>query len=186
MKYRCLVLDHDDTVVNSTATIHYPAYVAYINQCKPGPLLTLEEYFSYNFDPGVIPMFRDICGLSEKEMEEEEAFWVEYVKDHIPLAYEGIKDILWKHKEQGGLICVVSHSFSHYILRDYEANGLPIPDKVFGWELDFGKLTGKILAVVDAVFALLVILGIVVDPTTAGIGDSKRALGYEEPWTDVK
>ena len=55
---------------------------------------------------------------------------------------------------------------------------------VFGWELDFGDLTGKVLAVVDAVFALLVILGIVVDPTTAGIGDSKRALGYEEPWED--
>ena len=57
---------------------------------------------------------------------------------------------------------------------------------VFGWELDFGNLTGKVLAVVDAVFALLVILGIVVDPTTAGVGDSKRALGYQEPWTDVK
>lgn len=57
---------------------------------------------------------------------------------------------------------------------------------VFGWELDFSSLIGKLLAVVDAVFALLVILGIVVDPTTAGIGDSKRALGYQEPWTDVK
>jgi phi LC3 family holin len=33
-------------------------------------------------------------------------------------------------------------------------------------------------------FALLVILGIVVDPTTVGVGDSKRALGYEEPWKD--
>ena len=55
---------------------------------------------------------------------------------------------------------------------------------VFGWELDFGTLTGKLLAVIDAVFALLVILGIVVDPTTAGIGDSKRALNYEEPWND--
>ena len=55
---------------------------------------------------------------------------------------------------------------------------------VFGWELDFSSLVGKILAVVDAVFALLVILGIVVDPTTAGIGDSRRALGYSEPWTD--
>ena len=55
---------------------------------------------------------------------------------------------------------------------------------VFGWELDFGDLTGKVLAVVDAVFALLVILGIVVDPTTVGVGDSKRALGYEEPWKD--
>ena len=55
---------------------------------------------------------------------------------------------------------------------------------VFGWEVDFSSLTGKLLAVVDAVFALLVILGIVVDPTTAGVGDSKRALGYQEPWED--
>jgi len=55
---------------------------------------------------------------------------------------------------------------------------------VFGWELDFSSLTGKLLAVVDAVFALLVILGIVVDPTTAGVGDSKRALSYKEPWED--
>ena len=53
---------------------------------------------------------------------------------------------------------------------------------VFGFTLDFGTLVGKILAVVDAVFALLVILGIVVDPTTAGVGDSKRALGYEVPY----
>ncbi len=57
---------------------------------------------------------------------------------------------------------------------------------VFGWELDFGNLTGKVLAGVDAVFALLVILGIVVDPTTVGVGDSKRALGYQEPWTDAE
>ena len=57
---------------------------------------------------------------------------------------------------------------------------------VFGWKLDFEELTGKILAVVDAVFALLVILGIVVDPTTAGIKDSKRAMGYEVPYDDNK
>ena len=55
---------------------------------------------------------------------------------------------------------------------------------VFGWTLDFSNLIGKLIAVVDAVFALLVILGIVVDPTTAGVGDSKRALGYEEPYQD--
>ena len=34
------------------------------------------------------------------------------------------------------------------------------------------------------VFALLVILGIVVDPTTAGVGDSVRAMGYDKPWED--
>ncbi len=55
---------------------------------------------------------------------------------------------------------------------------------VFGWAPDFSNLVGKLVTVVDAVFALLVILGIVVDPTTAGIGDSKRALGYDEPYQD--
>ena len=55
---------------------------------------------------------------------------------------------------------------------------------VFGWTLDFTHITGRLIAVVDAVFALLVILGIVVDPTTAGVGDSMRAMGYEEPYRD--
>ena len=57
---------------------------------------------------------------------------------------------------------------------------------LFGWKLDLSDTVGKLLAVVDAVFALLVILGIVVDPTTQGVSDSKRALGYDEPWDDSK
>ena len=55
---------------------------------------------------------------------------------------------------------------------------------VFGYTLNLDELVGKILAVVSAVFAILAILGVVVDPTTAGIGDSERAMGYEEPWVD--
>lgn len=55
---------------------------------------------------------------------------------------------------------------------------------LFGVSVKLDTLVGKLLAVVDAVFALLVILGIVVDPTTAGVGDSKRAMSYTEPWED--
>ena len=55
---------------------------------------------------------------------------------------------------------------------------------VFGFTLDLTTLHGKILAVVDAVFGLLVALGIVVDPTTVGVGDSNRAMTYVEPWND--
>lgn len=55
---------------------------------------------------------------------------------------------------------------------------------LFGFTIDLTTVVGKVLAVVDAVFALLAILGVVVDPTTAGIGDSARAMGYEEPWKD--
>lgn len=55
---------------------------------------------------------------------------------------------------------------------------------VFGYTLNLEELVGKVLAVVSAVFAVLAILGVVVDPTTAGIGDSARAMQYEEPWVD--
>lgn len=55
---------------------------------------------------------------------------------------------------------------------------------VFGYTIDLTTMVGKLQAVVNAVFALLVILGIVVDPTTEGVSDSNRAMSYEEPWHD--
>ena len=55
---------------------------------------------------------------------------------------------------------------------------------VFGFTIDLTVLSGKLLAVVDTLFAVLLILGIVNDPTTKGFGDSSRALTYEQPWDD--
>lgn len=52
---------------------------------------------------------------------------------------------------------------------------------LFGFALNLGDMGDKLLAVVNALFALLSILGVVVDPTTQGVGDSQRALGYVEP-----
>ena len=44
---------------------------------------------------------------------------------------------------------------------------------IFGLTLDFGELGNQLLEVVNAVFALLTILGVVIDPTTPGISDKK-------------
>lgn len=55
---------------------------------------------------------------------------------------------------------------------------------VFGSTLDFGELGNQLLAVVNAVFAVLAILGVVTDPTTKGFGDSKQALTYDKPKED--
>ncbi len=52
---------------------------------------------------------------------------------------------------------------------------------VFGYTLDLGDLGNKLLAVVNAAFALLSILGIITDPTTKGISDSKQAMTYIQP-----
>ena len=52
---------------------------------------------------------------------------------------------------------------------------------VFGYTIDLGNLGNKLLDVVNAVFALLALLGVVTDPTTKGITDSDQALTYTEP-----
>lgn len=52
---------------------------------------------------------------------------------------------------------------------------------VFGITLDLGTLGDKLLAVVNALFAVLTILGVVTDPTTSGVSDSTQAMGYTEP-----
>ena len=53
--------------------------------------------------------------------------------------------------------------------------------EVFGVTLDLGDLGNKLLAVVNAAFAVLSILGIVTDPTTKGISDSAQAMTYIKP-----
>lgn len=52
---------------------------------------------------------------------------------------------------------------------------------LFGYAIDLTDITGKVIALIDAVFAVLVCLGVVTDPTTIGFGDSQRALEYDEP-----
>lgn len=52
---------------------------------------------------------------------------------------------------------------------------------IFGFTLDLTDLQANILEVVNAVFALLAVLGVVVDNTTKGVSDSTRAMTYTEP-----
>ena len=61
-----------------------------------------------------------------------------------------------------------------------QAVGAPL-----GMTLDFGELGNQLLAIVNAVFAVLAILGIVQDPTTAGVSDSYLAMTYDSPKKDV-
>ena len=133
MKYKCLVFDHDDTVVNSTATIHHPCFQLFLDERFPGRTCSLEHYFLQNFTPGFLEMCREEYGMDDALIRDETTFWLDYVETHIPAAYDGIREIMERQRAQGGLFAVVSHSHEKNILRDYAANGLPEPDAVYGW-----------------------------------------------------
>lgn len=54
----------------------------------------------------------------------------------------------------------------------------------FGVTWDYSQISQELIGVVNALFAVLAILGVVADPTTQGIGDSAQAMTYDRPKTD--
>jgi phosphoglycolate phosphatase/pyrophosphatase PpaX len=135
LKYPCLILDHDDTVVQSEETINYPYFCYILDQFRPGSTITLEEYIHGCCYQGFADMCRARYNFSEAELSAEYAGWKEYVKTHIPAPFPGIDRVIRRQKAEGGILCVVSHSSADNIIRDYKAHFDIVPDDIYGWDL---------------------------------------------------
>lgn len=136
LKYPCLVLDHDDTVVQSEATVNYPFFVEFLKEYRPGATITLHEYISGCYEPGYIPMCKERFHFTEEELLIEYTGWKEHIRNHIPAPYPGIERIIRRQKAEGGFICVVSQSSQENISRDYAVHFGIQPDMIFGWDLE--------------------------------------------------
>ncbi len=134
LRYAALVLDHDDTVVESTPMIHYPSFLETLGQLRAGESMSESEFMLKCFDPGFYRLCREQYRFTDEEMQVEQANWERFVASVIPSACAGIKELLWDYVRAGGHICVVSHSMEANIRRDYHSNGLPEPELVFGWD----------------------------------------------------
>ena len=137
LKYRCLVLDHDETVVQSEKTIGYPCFCQTLNRLRPDRTITLSEYVRGCHELGFVDMCRQWFSFTEAEMLEEYNDWMEYVKHNTPSPFDGISEIIHTQKKQEGLLCVVSHSSSRNIIRDYDVHFGIRPDAIYG--CDFPK-----------------------------------------------
>ena len=134
LKYPCLVLDHDDTVVQSEATVNHPFFLEFLAQHRPGMTISLHDYISEFFEIGYGDMCRRRFQFTEEDLHLEYVGWKEHIQSNIPAPYPGIDRIIRRQKEEGGILCVVSHSHSDNILRDYDAHFGIRPDAVYGWE----------------------------------------------------
>ncbi len=129
------MLDHDDTVVESGKTVNFPALLAGLKESHPDSILSYSQFCEFCYQYNYTGMCRLCLGLTDAEIEEQFEFWKDYVRTHVPPAYEGLREILRRFKEKGGLICVSSHSGEENICRDYEKNFGFLPDAVYAWEL---------------------------------------------------
>lgn len=134
LKYPCLVLDHDDTVVQSEKTIGYPYFCYILDQFRPGEKISLEDYVLDCHNLGFAEMCRQRWQFTPRELVEEYHGWMDYVKTHIPDSFPGIGEVIRRQKEEGGLVCVVSHSSVENITRDYQVHFGIQPDAIYGWD----------------------------------------------------
>ena len=135
LKYPCLVLDHDDTVVQSELTVNFPYFLLTLDSFRPGATISAEEYADGCYRMGFANMCRQRFSFTEQEILEEYTGWKEYIKTHIPDPFPGIGDVIRRQKALGGKVCVVSHSCNENITRDYSRNFGILPDEIFGWDL---------------------------------------------------
>lgn len=135
LKYPCLVLDHDDTVVQSEATVNYPYFCHILDQFRPGKTISLADYFHGCYSLGFAEMCREKFGFTEQELKDEYLGWQQYIRNHIPAPYPGIGEVIKQQKKAGGLVCVVSHSGTENITRDYLTHLGFLPDDIYGWDL---------------------------------------------------
>jgi phosphoglycolate phosphatase/pyrophosphatase PpaX len=135
LKYPCLVLDHDDTVVQTEKTIGYPYFCYILDQFRPGQTIDFSDYVHDCHNYGFAEMCRRRWQFTPQELKAEYEGWMDYVMTHIPEIFPGIDRIIRRQKEEGGLICVVSHSSTRNITRDYRHHFGMLPDAIYGWEL---------------------------------------------------
>ncbi len=134
LKYPCLVLDHDDTVVQSEKTIGYPYFCTVLDKFRPGQKISLKDYVHACHNLGFAEMCRQKWQFTQQELDEEYRGWQQYIRTHIPAPCPGIRRVIRRQKEEGGLICVVSHSAVENITRDYRVHFGLQPDAIYGWD----------------------------------------------------
>ena len=135
LKYRCLILDHDDTVVETEKSIGYPYFRDYIERIRPGHTLSYAQYVSDCNNMVFADMCREKWQMTEAELLEEYTGWKAYSRIHIPPLCPGMDRVIRRQKELGGLICVASLSTKEIIDRDFLAHFGFLPDAVYDYDL---------------------------------------------------
>lgn len=131
LKYNCLVLDHDDTLVASEITVNYPCFLEALKKFRPGETMDYDEFVWWCFRYDFAEFLRVKYQFTEEELAEEYQMWKEYAKTRIPPLYDGMDRIIREQKARGGLVCVVSLSGYDIISRDYRHHLALEPDLIF-------------------------------------------------------
>ena len=106
LRFRCLLIDHDDTAVDSTAAVHYPAHLEALRVLRPGARRpTKDQWLLRNFH-GIMEYLVGDLGMNQQELAREFEIWRSWTTSRVPPFFPGFLELLADFRERGGLVAV--------------------------------------------------------------------------------
>ena len=143
MRYRCLLIDHDDTSVDSSPSIHHPAHLEQLKRLgREKDAVGVDEWMKINYSPGILEYLDKTLKLNDEEKKLCYRVWREYSLERIPDFFPGMLKLLKRFKDAGGIVVVVTHSEKEMVEAHYKAQKeIPgfFPDRIIGWTGDSSK-----------------------------------------------
>ncbi len=140
VKLKCILIDHDDTSVDSTPQIHHPAHLEQMRRLgRHEESKSLEDWFRMNYDPGIHHYLGEVLKLSPREEKICYGVWRSFTAKTDPPFFPGIVELLSDFTDSGGIVAVVSHSEADIISDHYERQMVIPgfrPHEIFGWNGD--------------------------------------------------
>ncbi|KAL7714586.1 hypothetical protein QTN25_007891 [Entamoeba marina] len=141
LRYKCIIIDHDDTTVNSTPTLHYESYAQFMKENKQEEPISIQEWYSQIWGLNMSVFLVEKLKLSEEDLPVINKKWYELFCNKTQEMFEGFYEMLVEFRKIGGIVCVCSHSETSVVKKFYEQynNGKFIPDQIYGYDKNCPK-----------------------------------------------
>ncbi|ELP95095.1 hypothetical protein EIN_254290 [Entamoeba invadens IP1] len=141
IRYKAIVIDHDDTAFDSTPSVHYPAYVRYCEEKMPKDfkMLTLEGWYEMLWHSDISVYQKEVMKLTPEEQKIEFFMWKEFVGRFTPNMFPGFLEFLKEFRRRGGIIAVCSHSTQDDIERNYARYNFQ-PEVIYGYSREHPEM----------------------------------------------
>jgi phosphoglycolate phosphatase-like HAD superfamily hydrolase len=131
LRKKCLILDHDDTIINSQESIHYPLFVEVLKILRPNITpVDFEKFIELSNEVGFVKMCRMLYHYNAEEIQFEYEHWKKHSSLIEAPTFDGIKEFLTAFEKAGGVIIVYTMNSKQNVEQDYERLFNMIPKSI--------------------------------------------------------
>lgn len=135
LKKKCIIFDHDDTLIDSQLTVHYPIFLETLDLLRPEvEYPSFSEFVTQSNMYGFEGYIKSMYHFNEKEVKIEIDLWRKKVKQSNADVFKEVADVIDEFVKSNGILIVYSYSESDMIVKDYKRIFDFTPHEIIGFD----------------------------------------------------